>query len=220
VTAPGWPTSLWRWLVAAVAGVAALGLAVELLHAHSPGDTVEALLHKLSLSYEGNLPTWLSSSLLLCAALTAASIARLRPPRARHWWGIAGVAAWMSLDEAAELHEHLGGLIQGTGGLLYFDWVIPASVIVLAIAVIYLPFVRDLDELTRRRLIIAAAVYIAGALLMELPLGAWTEAHGSDGEGELGYALIDWVEETLELVGVAYALVTLIAHREELRRGA
>lgn len=207
------PRVLRRRLLVAIAVVSVLGLVIEVLHAKAPNEVVEALLPKLSLSYEGNVPTWFSSALLLCCALVAGSIAAARPPMHRRWWGIAIVAGYMSLDEAAELHEHLGGLF-GTSGVLYFDWIIPAAAIVCAIALVYLPFVRDLAELTRRRLVIAAAIYIGGALVMELPLGWWTEAHGAE---TLGYGLIDWVEETMEMIGAALALVALVAHRRESR---
>jgi hypothetical protein len=119
----------------------------------------------------------------------------------------------VSLDEAAEIHEHLGGLV-GTHGILYFDWVIPAAAVVVVLAAVYLPFMRALPRITRNRLVLAAAIYIGGALVMELPLGWWTERHGNDG---LGYALIDWVEETLEMAGAAVALVSLLAYRRERR---
>ena len=61
-----------RWLVAAIAIVSGAGLAVELLHDRVP----EQVLEHLSLSYEGNVPTWLSSSLLLGCAIAAGVIAR------------------------------------------------------------------------------------------------------------------------------------------------
>lgn len=200
-----------RWLLVGVAVVAGLGLGAEALHARSHADIVEALLTKLSLSYEGNLPTWFSSSLLLGCAVAAGVIAAARPPLHRQWWVMSLVAGWMSLDEAAELHEHLGGYV-GTGGVLYFDWVIPAAVIVAALVIAFIPFVRALNPATRTRLLVAGAVYVGGALLMELPLGWWTEQHGTDG---FGYAVIDWVEETLEMVGAALALSALLAHRDE-----
>jgi hypothetical protein len=208
--------TLRRRLLYGVAIVAGLGLLIEVWHARAPGDLVEALLPKLSLSYEGNVVTWLSSSLLLACAVAAGVIASDRPAWHRHWWGITGMLAWMSLDEAAELHEHLGGRF-GTGGVLYFDWVIPAAGVVALVTVIYWPFLRALVPRSRTRFVIAAAIYLGGALLMELPLGWWTEQRGSEG---LGYGLIDWVEETMEMVGATLALVALIAHRQELGRDA
>jgi hypothetical protein len=207
--------TLRRRLLYGVALVAGLGLVIEVWHARAASELVDALLPKLSLSYESNVPTWFSSSVLLACAVAAGVIANDRPAWHRHWWGITAMLAWMSLDEAAEIHEHLGGLI-GTTGVLYFDWVIPAAGVVAAVAVIYWPFVRALAPRSRTRLVIAAAVYLGGALVMELPLGWWTEQRGTEG---LGYGLIDWVEETLEMVGAVLALVALIAHRQETRRG-
>jgi hypothetical protein len=208
--------TLRRRLLYGVAVVAGLGLVIEVAHARIASDLVDALLPKLSLSYESNLPTWFSSSLLLACAVAAGAIANGRPAWHRHWWGITAMLAWMSLDEAAELHEHLGGMI-GTSGVLYFDWVIPAAGVVAMVAVIYWPFVRALEPASRRRLILAAAIYLGGALAMELPLGWWTEHRGSEG---LGYGLIDWIEETMEMIGATLALVALLAHRQETRRGA
>ena len=202
--------TLRRRLFYGVAIVSALGLLVEVWHARSPNEVVDALLPKLSLSYEANLPTWMSSGLLLVCAIVAGAIAAARPLWHRQWWGITAILGWMSLDEAAELHEHLGGLI-GTNGIFYFDWVIPATAVVLALALVYLPFVRALEARTRNRLLIAAAIYLGGALVMELPLGWWTEHHGSEG---LTYGVIDWVEETMEMIGASLALVALVAHRQ------
>lgn len=193
-----------RWLLYAVAVVAGLGLAAELWG-------TDFLVAKLSLSYESNLPTWFSSSQLLLCALAAGSIAHNSAQWRRHWWFITGLAAWISLDEAAELHEHLGGYLGGTG-VFYFDWVIPAAAIVTMLVLVFVPFIRALHPPTRMRLIVAGVVYVSGALVMELPLGWWTEQHGPD---TIGYALIDWVEETLEMVGVALAVGALLAHRED-----
>ncbi len=205
--------TLRRRLLCGVALVAGLGLSVEVWHARAPNDLVDALLPALSLSYEANVPTWFSSGLLLVCALVAGAIATDRPPWHRHWWGITAMLAWMSLDEAAEIHEHLGGLF-GTGGVLYFDWVIPAAAFVTIVVAIYWRFAWALPARTRNRLAVAAAIYLGGALLMELPLGWWTEQRGSDG---LGYGLIDWIEETMEMIGANLALVALVVHRARSR---
>ncbi|MBA3542787.1 MAG: hypothetical protein H0T79_24430 [Deltaproteobacteria bacterium] len=201
-------------LFVGVGVVAGLGLAIELWHAGSHDAFVEALLPKLSLSFEGNLPTWCSSTLLFCCALATAAIARAQPgaPGQKHWWGMVVVFAYASLDEAAELHENLGGLFE-TGGVLYFDWIIPAMGVVAVLAALYLPFVWRLPRAFRNRLIVAGVIYIGGALVMELPLGWWTERAGPD---SLGYALIDWVEETLEMVGASLACSALVQHRRDL----
>ena len=203
--------ALRRRLLAGAGAIAALGLAVELWHARSDHPVLAVLGPQLSLSYEHNVPTWFASSLLFACALAAGAIARGAARWRRHWWGMAAVFAYASLDEAAELHEHLGGHF-GAGGLLYFDWVIPAVAVLGVLAALYLPFVRALPAATRRRLIVAGAIYIGGAVGMELPLGWWVERAGSDG---LGYALIDWVEETLEMIGASLTIVALVRHRQE-----
>jgi len=199
----GWRVAR-RWLLVAVAVVSVLGLAAELSRS-------EALIPALSLSYEANVPTWFSSSLLLAGAVAAGAVALHAASWRKHWWFITALATYMSLDEAAELHEHLGGHIEA-GGVLYFDWVIPAAAIVALLVLVFVPFIRALAPRTRTRLVIAGCVYVAGALVMELPLGAWTEARGME---SLGYALIDWVEETMEMAGAVLAFAALLAHREE-----
>jgi len=198
-----------RLLIIGLITVVAAGVAVEVWHHHAPDGAAGELVPLLSLSYEANLPTWYASSLLLCCALVLAAIAhRARP--ATGWWGLAIGFGLMSLDEAAELHEQLGGRLD-TGGVLYFDWVIPAAAVVAVLALVYLRFLIALPPVTRRRFVVAAAVYLGGALVMELPLGWWTERHG---DANLGYALIDAGEEALELAGASLFLDALLAYRE------
>lgn len=206
--APRYLLPLWY----VVALLSAAGLVVELLHYRAPSPISDALLTHLSLSYEGNVPTWFSSSVLLLCALAAGAIAGSPTSVQRRSWGVVTVAfVWASLDEAAELHENLGGLF-GTGGALYFDWVISAAVLLLALAIALWPWLRDLPRATRRRMILASLVYFGGALVMELPLGWWTDRVGQD---SLGYAMIDWIEETMELAGAVLMLRALLLHRQE-----
>lgn len=198
-----------RPLVVAGAAVAGAGLAIELVHTRSHRPAVESLVELLSLSYEANLPTWYASSLLFACGLLlgaiAVDVAARGGPRRGHWLGLAVGFFVMSLDEAIEIHEHLGGLF-GTGGPLYFDWIIPALVVVAGLTVLYGPFLAELPPRRRRRFVIAGAVYLGGAIGGELPLGWWTEHAGTDNPT---YAMIDWVEETLELAGASLFLVAL-----------
>jgi hypothetical protein len=194
-------SALDRSLLAVVCVTSALGLCAELWH-------IDGVTQQLSLSYESNVPTWIATILLFSSAIAAGSIARRVTLFRRHWWGVAIVFAYASLDEAIELHEHLGGHF-AAGGVLYFDWIVWGALLLVALVLIFWPFVRALERVTRRRLIVAGCIYIGGAIVMELPLGWWTDRAGTDG---LGYALIDWVEETMELAGAALALRALVKH--------
>ena len=181
----------------------------------SPG--LGPVLEFLSLSYERNLPTWYASGLLLCCALALAAIARhaalTGAPRRRHWWGLAAAFLYLSMDESVGLHEHLSDWVH-LHGVLYFSWVVPAGVAVLALALAYLPFLAHLPVRPRRQFLVAGALYVTGALGMELPLGYWTELHGND---NLVYALIDLVEESLELLGASLFLAALVEYLEARR---
>lgn len=151
-----------------------------------------------SLSYEGNMPSWYASVLpLLCAGLLAWIAAGEASDRF-YWRLLALGFLVISVDEAVGLHERLSGQFE-VGGVLYFDWVIPAGALVAALGVAFLGFLRRLAPETARRFVLAGAIYVTGAVLFELPLGWWTERYGDD---SFGYALIDWCEETLEFVGL------------------
>lgn len=203
-----------RVILAPLAFVSLCGLLVELA-AYTVGLPL-GLLAFFSLSYEANFPTWIASVLLFaCSAALSAIASELSPGAAfrRHWWILALGFAYMSLDEAVELHEHAHLLVDpfvDSGGLFHFSWVIPAAIVVAMLALAYFPFVRHLEPVARRRFVLAGMLYVGGAVAMELPLGLWTESYGSD---NLGYGLIDWFEETLELVGAGVFLWALLAFR-------
>lgn len=200
-----------RALFALMALVVGAGLAGELSqHVWSPGHGA-GLTRLFSLSYEQNIPTWYSSSLLLaCAALLALIAAGARKAGSgytRHWWVLALGFLYISLDETVSLHEAAGWL--RLGGVLYFSWVIPAAAVVAVVGLSYLRFLGHLPRRTRNQFIIAGVVYVTGAVLMELPLGYWTEREGSH---NLGYGLIDLVEESLEILGMSMFLLSLLEY--------
>jgi hypothetical protein len=198
-----------RGLVAAVALVSIAGLVVELggYRLGWPDGPVELF----GLSYEGNVPTWAASALLvLAAALLVASAERAATDRAA-WWALAGVFAFLSLDEAIEIHEHLGGLVPGSG-VLFFSWVIPGAAFVGVVALAFARFLLRLPAPHRRRFVLAGGLYVSGALLLELPLGWWTEREGDD---NLTYGLLDWLEESLELAGSTVFVLALRARLAE-----
>lgn len=208
---------LLRVLLCAAAVVSLLGLGAELIH-YTAGVGWPTL-GLFSLSLEGNLPTWYSSLLLfscgIALLISAQGARQAAAPFQRRWALLGCIFLFMSLDEAVELHEHLGSLIK-LRGVLYFSWVVPASVIVLAVGLAYIPFLRHLQPRTRRRFIVAGVLYVGGALVLELPLGFWAERAGTE---NLVYVLIDWVEESLEIFGATLFLGSLLRHLGESHGG-
>lgn len=214
---PGISSALRRRVILGGAAViAALGLAAEL--AHHLGGVESSLVSLLSLSYEGNLPTWYASTLLSACALALAAVAaaiRQAGARARPWSALAAIFLYISLDESVGFHEDLSPLIE-LPGVLYFGWVVPAAGVVTVLGLAYVPFLVRLPAPTRRRFVVAGAMYVTGALLLELPLGWWTERAGDD---NLVYALIDFVEESLELFGASLFLLAVLDHLDRVRAG-
>ena len=199
------------FLMDAISGVALAGLTVEIaLHGLGFADPYQ-LIPLFSLSYEGNVPTWLSTCLHATSALLLALIAsgqRQRgAPFVRHWWALSIIFAYISLDEFVSIHEAMNDWFD-LPGVLYFGWVIPAAILVSIFVVAYGRFLAHLPRATRIRFIQAGAVFVGGALGVELVLGYWTDLHGSN---NLGYGVIDWVEESMELTGAGLFLSALIA---------
>ena len=114
----------------------------------------------------------------------------------------------MAFDEMLEFHEQLSKLFS-LEGVLHFSWIVPAGILVLALGAAYIPFLRALPRRIALRFVLAGAVYVGGAVGMELPLGWWTVHHGED---NLGYGLIDALEEALEMLGSNLFVLALLDH--------
>ncbi|MDN5871613.1 MAG: hypothetical protein L0H73_12935 [Nitrococcus sp.] len=171
-------------------------------------------MQKFLLDGEQNVPTWFSSMLLFTIAQLLCVIgmtARAQQRRfARHWLALAGIVAFMSMDEVASFHELLIVPVRewlDLGGVFYFAWVVPAMVVCAILAVIYLPLVRSLPAQFRWGVVLSAATYLAGAIGMELIGGAIADSIGLP---NFAYFLSTTIEETLELLGMVGLIHVLI----------
>jgi hypothetical protein len=207
-------SKLRLWLFGSMALVSLAGVAVEVLRSLYDLPSKRGAVPLLSLSYEENIPTFYSAVILLAAALLLALIAlgtkRNGERFVAAWWVLSVGFFYIAVDEVLELHEQLTPLmstLKQFGGVLTFSWVIPAAVLVLVLGLLFIPFLRHLPRATRNRFLLAGALYVGGAVVLELPLGAWTQKHGDE---NLGYALIDAVEESLEMLGVNLFLLGLV----------
>jgi hypothetical protein len=204
-----------------------LGLAVVLLSL--AGFASEASIHLfadewgfglvplVNLAYEGNIPTWYSSTLLFLCALLLALIAgaklAARQVYARHWAAMAVIFVYLSMDESVVIHELINSALE-LEGVLTFSWVLPFGALVLVFIACYLGFLRHLSARFRTLFLLAGAIYVGGALGTELPIGAWYDRHGGD---NMVYGMLNVVQETMEILGATIFCSTLACYiRDEL----
>lgn len=197
-------------VVLAVAGA----LSAELRLAGYP--TAFGFVNFFDLDTEMSAPTWFSAGVLLaCAAalaLSAIAAGRVGDRRRRHWWMLAALFVAMSLDEVVGFHETWVGRLRSffdAGGIFYFTWVIPGSLIAAAIALALVPFLRSLPRQTALRFVVAGAIYLGGALGVEMGNGWYFERHGG---ANRSYAVLAAIEEVLEMVGAIAFLRALLLH--------
>ncbi len=215
LTSDALPRRVARGLAGIIALLTVLSVAEQYV-IHILGRTdLEDFLIAVDLDAESNIPTWFSSvALLACAGLLAliASHTRRRSAAfAGHWRALSAIFVLLSVDEIAQLHEHLGRLQRAwqTHGPFYFAWVIPGALAVLAVGLGFARFLAHLPAPTRRRFVVAGATFVAGALVVEA-LGGWRAE--TMGMNNMTHSLIATVEEVLEMVGVACFLVALLRH--------
>jgi hypothetical protein len=212
------PRSVLRVLVIVIAALVALSLATQLMVlAVEDFPLRRSLVALLYVDLERSLPTLFSTGAMATAASVCAAIAygrrRLGATDVRYWVGLSVVFAVLAIDEFASLHERsiqpLRDLVSIEGGALWYAWVIPGIVVVGAFAVIVTPFLRRLPRSTRRGLLIAGALFVGGAIGVEM-LSASVASDGS--RMEPAYVLIVHVEEALEMLGIAVLMFTLLAY--------
>jgi hypothetical protein len=164
----------------------------------------------LLLTSENNLPTWLSSSIWLAAAVTALVLGGVSDRGVRgRWVELSAVLLMLSIDEAASVHEKLTDwLAIEDGDLVAYAWVMPALVIVIVIGARLTPFILRLDRATRRSIMGGFGLLLLGAMVVETIAGEWDEANGAD---NVGYHLISAVEENLEFAGAIVMFIGLLA---------
>ena len=223
---------LARWLAATAVllSVVSLGfrlfalrpyVAAALEAGHSTGFLgYPRLLLAVDTDAEANIPTWLTSAILLVAALVMSGISKSVDPAdarwRRHWGFLAAVFVLLSLDEVAQLHDITSEVVARLTeieGVLRFSWVVFAAPLVAALALAYLKFVRALPATTRRLIALSGALYVGGALVIEV-LGGWI-ADDLGGLSTPAYVLCTTVEELLEMLGGTLFLYAVASRSSE-----
>ena len=175
--------------------------------------------HLLNVDSEGNLPTCFSTMLLALAAALLYVIGSARrsekSPDGRYWLALSGIFLYLSIDEAAHLHE-MGrsipqSIVPDWGGIFHRRWVVAAIPAVAVVCIVFFRFVMRLPKETRRLLLISATMFVGGALGLELVAGVLKHA----GVAKPWRIVGETVEELCEMNGAIlfnYALLRYIAN--------
>ncbi|GGM07770.1 hypothetical protein [Deinococcus aerophilus] len=202
------------WITAVFAGIHVLTKVATVYFPDFPGRNWLVIM--FGLGGEANLPATFSGGLLLLSAALLGTIAlttqRAGGPFSRHWAVLAGVFLFLCLDELAAIHDNISAplsrLAQPGGALLYL-WVVPYGLAVLLLLLASVRFLLHLPAATRRLFVLAGAMYVGGALGLEL-IEAASDARGihSGFIPLLGVA----IEETMEMLGLVVFISALFGH--------
>lgn len=170
------------------------------------------LIRLFNLALERNVPTLFECCLFIGAAglfLLLAKLTSHDSAERRVWLLLAPVFVFLAFDEAMAIHERLIGPVRThlhTGGLLFFAWVVPYGVAVLALAIWATPKFWRLGPRFRILFGLSACIFLSGAVGMEMLGGQYYEAH--DDTVDLTYRLYQTVEESLEFMGLILLIYT------------
>lgn len=206
-----WLTRLVAVLVGVTVLLLVLSGAVALL---VDVDSTPTFAQLFDVDGEGNLPTWWNTVLLVAVAALAWVSSRVaaESPRQRRGWLVIGVVALLlSVDEAARLHERSSILVSDLS-IGTFPWLVVGGVVALTGTAVLVLESRSLPPRVRRRLGVALAVYLSGALGLEAVAGFFVR------RDELSIAgVLSHIEEGMEMGACILAIWALLAHLLPLR---
>jgi hypothetical protein len=184
-----------------------------------------ALTELFDMDLESNLPTFFNCGLFFVGAALfyLAGKGEQELPR-RPWMIMAAVFLFLGIDEGSQVHEKFMlitlraiGWDQWHMGWLYYAWVLPYGLVVGALGLYMLRFLRRLQAGARYGLLAAGGVYLLGAVVFEAYSGKIAEAaHDTDLPGNAAYCTAITFEESLEmlgLIGCIHVMVRLLAAR-------
>ena len=194
------------------------------LQQYLTGEVNRGILYNLfDLNIEATIPTWFTTIVLFCSSLTLAAVARTKQ-RERdafryYWWALSLIFLYLSVDEAAQIHEHWDDnleVIDNLPGFFYYGWVVPGMILVGISALVFARFFFHLGRATQTYLLIGAVTYVGGAIGMEMIGGYVLDTQGPG----VVTGLIVIAEESLEQVGAILFLVAFLDYFQNLRRVA
>ena len=188
-------------------------------------DVLKGFVSLFYVDHEQNIPTFFSVLLLLFASSLLAIITllevKLRAPHASKWAILSFGFLCMAYDEAFSVHERLTLPVRtllgdDNLGIFYYAWVIPAIALVFVLGLFFIKFLLNLPAITRFSFLIAATIYLGGAIGIELIGGRYDELYRYKFNELYGYnftySMIATVEESLEMAGIIVFIHSLLSY--------
>ena len=179
------------------------------------GVGIAGILRFFDLDAEQTVPAWYSTILLALAAFTTIAVALTKQtgaePFIKHWYALAGVFLYLSMDEALAIHERTMMPLRShfqLDGLFLYSWVIPAALAVAILGGAYFRFLLAMPLRLQRNVIAAGIVYVGGALILEMIGGLFYDIYGPG----VITALTAITEEVAEMVGIIWYIYALTDH--------
>jgi len=167
---------------------------------------------------EANIIAWYSSSTLLLCSFLLGIIALVKRKQdddyARHWGILSLIFLYLSVDEAAVIHEMAVKPLRDLfdlGGFFYYGWIIPAGIIVLVVGLAYLKFLLHLPSRTRRLFIVAGGIFVGGAIGMESISGLLDYLYSQERMASDAIVIMfETIEEFMEMLGIVVFIYALL----------
>ncbi|MGB6153408.1 MAG: hypothetical protein WBG48_15620 [Pricia sp.] len=183
------------------------------------GNNINWLFNLFNIRTEGNMAAYYSSMTILLAALLLAFISLVRKINGLSyslWLILSAIFLYLSVDEAVQLHERVGVIIDNNfnlTGYLSWGWVIPYGILFIIFAgVYYFKFLPQLPKNIFWLFIISGAIFVMGAIGVEM-IGA--KNFHSDNFSEVVNAICYSIEEGLEMLGIALFIYALLLYIKE-----
>ena len=177
------------------------------------------LLPEFHLDTNSTISTYFLTTVLTTSSMMLGMIGviarKKRDPYSIHWMGLAIITLIVAIDEVIDLHERLKMifLIYANADIQrYLTWI--TSVFAFVAAVLFIRFMLHLSSADRTALLLAAILFLGGAVGMDFINGRYFSLYG---ELTLMYGLLSIIESGLEMFGsvvLFYALLNYMSrHR-------
>ena len=181
-------------------------------------DYLMGFVPLFNVDQERNIPTFFSVFLMLIIVFILVAITiqnRMQGKEHSVSWAILAFGfMFMSYDEAFQVHEELTSPVrellgEGSLGIFYFSWVIPAIILVFILALFFFRFLFKLPSQTRIQFLLAGFLFLGGAIGLELLGGRYDELYG---RLNFTYSMLTAVEEGLEMTGLIVFIRALLRY--------